>query len=316
MTEPDPSKPVESLAEPKVKKAWHNRWWAIILFIIVGLIFLDGLSEVVLDSSVEEDSSITDNSVLGLPPIIETIPLDSPVETIISDQGDFKVVYSHVTTTDNLKYEQVFKDSGLFEEAVNGLNDAIILPYDVQVVLGECGGTINAFYEPTHRLIVMCYELIDGISLDLAEVAETEEELALGIGHTLLFIFYHELGHALADIHDLPLTGREEDAVDQLSAMILIGAGGEGEEAVLRGAAWFLLRAENTDLDESAFADEHALDAQRFYNLACWVYGNNPKTHSYLVEDGYLPEERAIRCENEFTKISNSWDQILAPYLK
>ena len=183
------------------------------------------------------------------------------------------------------------------------------------VVLGECE-TPNAFYDPTSRQIVMCYELIDEIALDLAEVAETEEELSLGIVHTLLFIFYHELGHALTDIHDLPITGREEDAVDQLSTIILIRVGEDGEEAVLDGASWFLLRAEKTDLDESAFADEHSLDAQRFYNLACLVYGNSPQTQSYIVEDGYLPEERAERCEAEYARISNSWDNLLSPYLK
>ena len=28
--------------------------------------------------------------------------------------------------------------------------------------------------------------------------------------------FFHELGHALIDAWDLPITGREEDAADQL----------------------------------------------------------------------------------------------------
>ena len=33
-------------------------------------------------------------------------------------------------------------------------------------------------------------------------------------------IVLHEVGHALVDIHDLPVTGLEEDAVDQFSALI------------------------------------------------------------------------------------------------
>lgn len=232
-----------------------------------------------------------------------------------TDLGDFKLVYDTVSTAEHDEYEQIFKDSGLFEVVVNELNDVIILPFDVSVVFVECE-TPNAFYDPTSKQIAMCYELINEIALDLADVAETEEELGFGIVHTLLFLFYHELGHALIDIHDLPITGREEDAVDQLSTLILVEAGAEGEKAVLNGAFWFLLRAEKTDLDASAFADEHTLDAQRFYNLACWVYGKNPQMHSYVVEERYLTEERAVRCGDEYLKMSNSWNRLLRPYLK
>ena len=293
----------------------------IIVLAIIVIIFINGCVSDEQQTKAEPLETTPEEEV----DVIEPIPTKSsePLEKntqetqseTLTDSGDFKLVYDSISTTEYLGYEQIFKESGLFEEVVNELNDEIVLPFDVYVVFGECG-TPNALYDPTSKQIKMCYELIDEIAFDFAEIAEIEEERGRGIVYTLLFIFYHELGHALINIHDLPATGREEDAVDQLSTIILLEADEKGEEAVLYASSWFLSRANKIDFDESVFADEHALDAQRFYNLACWVYGKNPQTSSYLVEDGYLPEERAERCEAEYTKISNSWDTLLEPYLK
>ena len=286
-------------------KSKHNYFiCGILLLAIMGVIFISGCVSDQPQASPPTQPSKTP----------QTTQQEAPQQTL-TDSGNFQLFYDTVSSKDYLEYEKIFKNSGLFEEVIDELNNIVVLPYDVSVVFGECG-TPNAFYDPTGKQITMCYELIDEIAIDFAEVAETEEDIDLAVIRTLLFIFYHELGHALIDIHDLPVTGREEDAVDQLSTIILIEAGKEGEEAVLDGALWFLLISEKTELDKSAFAGEHALDAQRFYNLACWIYGNDPQTHSYIVEDEHLPEERAVRCEDEYSRILKSWDTLLSPYIK
>lgn len=46
-------------------------------------------------------------------------------------------------------------------------------------------------------------------------MSDSKEEAVSSATGALLWIFLHETGHALADLLDLPLTGREEDAVDQ-----------------------------------------------------------------------------------------------------
>lgn len=53
--------------------------------------------------------------------------------------------------------------------------------------------------------------------------------------------FYHEVGHALVDVLELPITGKEEDAVDQLSTYVLVEDADGGEVAALDGAVAFLL---------------------------------------------------------------------------
>ena len=43
------------------------------------------------------------------------------------------------------------------------------------------------------------------------------------------YVFYHEMGHALIDIHNIAIPGGEEDAADTLSAYILAEfSGGSG----------------------------------------------------------------------------------------
>jgi len=233
--------------------------------------------------------------------------------TKVKDTGDFKVIYSPLRNQNFLEYESIFKEAKLFETIAEDLNAVIALPTDITIVLIECGEE-NAFYTPDSRQIIMCYELMDHFAGVFYDYTESEEELGTAMLYSMFFVLYHEMGHALVDVLDLPTTGREEDAVDQLATLVLIESGVEGEDAALTGATWFGLKgAQQTD--DLAFWDEHSLDQQRFYDIICLIYGKNP-AHSWLIEEGILPEERAIRCEQEYLRASNSWDAILAPYTK
>lgn len=241
------------------------------------------------------------------------------------DRGDFKVVYSAVKDPDYKELQQIFKETALFEETVKALNETLALPADVTVTLRECG-EINAFYEPDSRRISMCYELVGAFTEMFLADAETEEEAeaaGVSVAGATLFIFFHEAGHALIDLYDLPITGKEEDAVDQLATLILLAAGEDGENAALDGASSFLTGeeeeaegGEEAGLDELAFWDEHSLDEQRFYNIICWIYGKNPEGFAYLVEDETLPEARAGSCPGEYERMSKAWDTLLEPYVK
>jgi hypothetical protein len=64
-----------------------------------------------------------------------------------------------------------------------------------------------------------------------------------------------------------------------------------------------------------AFYDEHSLDEQRFYNIACLIYGADPTKYKGLVENKVLPEARARRCPTEWARISSAWTSLLKPYL-
>jgi Putative metallopeptidase len=46
------------------------------------------------------------------------------------------------------------------------------------------------------------------------------------------------------------------------------------------------------------------------------VYGSNPTKYSSIVEKGYLPEARAVRCPSEYQRTAESWSTLLAPWRK
>lgn len=239
--------------------------------------------------------------------------------------GKFRLSYAQVKDADYRELRDAFKEEGFLEEVVKGLNDTFRVPRDVEVTLRECGEA-NAYYEPDGRRISLCYELVAyyaGYFYDGAETEEDEEVAAEAVAGATLFTLYHELGHALIDVWDLPITGREEDAVDQLATIILLEGGEDGETAALNGAAAFWGDEEESEEGEEegelSFWDEHSLGEQRFYNIVCWSYGSNPEGLSDLVGDGeddWLPEQRAGQCPGEFARMSKAWDTLLSPYVK
>jgi hypothetical protein len=238
---------------------------------------------------------------------------EAPKKEVVQDQGDFKV--SYVTPEDPL-YQNIQRElqkSRAFEIVAEGLNDVFALPRDITIVPKECG-IENAFYDPSTSQIIMCYELLEYFVTLFSENLPEESEAASVASDAYTFVFYHELGHALVDVYNLPITGKEEDAVDQLSTIVLLEAGEEGQTAVEGGAAWFYLEGEKTE--DLVFWGEHSLDSQRFYNIVCWFYGKDPQKHSYIVEEGILPEDRAVRCPGEYKRMADGWDRLLAPYVK
>jgi len=97
------------------------------------------------------------------------------------------------------------------------------------------------------------------------------------------FTLAHEMGHLLIAELDLPLLGREEDAADQLGFISLFLSAGRQRDAdfyakLLDIADYWRLewqRAKPEHEEVYAWAS-HGLDAQRFYNLACLIYGSDP----------------------------------------
>lgn len=201
------------------------------------------------------------------------------------------------------------------EKLIADLNERIALPWDIAVTFEDCHEA-NASYDPEARRLVMCHELIDEYYDLFSRKIRDKERLDAAVRGATVSTFFHELGHALIDAWRLPVTGKEEDAVDQLSTLVLINRAEEDEQMALDGAVAFMLYAELDKGLEKVYWDEHSLDEQRFYDTVCLVYGHNPDKYTYLVADGTLPAERAELCREDYPRVSDSWAQLLAPYLK
>ncbi len=231
------------------------------------------------------------------------------------DKGDFKVGFSPVTLKAYPKKVIPKEIADAVKEMVDPLNQIIALPYDVYVNYDTCGEP-NAFYNSVAKEITMCYEFLFEFERVFKKVAEKESDVEDMVAGAMTVFFFHELGHCLIDVWDLPATGREEDAVDQLAMVLLLNGTPEGEAMVLSAAIFFRIASSEQNDRELAFWGEHSLDQQRFYDMVCQIYGSNPNENKFLLGKDGLPVERAERCPAEYTRIDKSWEKLLTPYLK
>jgi len=246
-------------------------------------------------------------------------------EYTIKDEGDFYVTYYE---NPNSIYDPSAKEwiqgEEYFEYQIEYLNSIFRLPHDVEIVVSECN-EVNAFYDYTTKQITMCYEFMDSVFSDFETyyfeegLEVTDEQLSIENLDVVDFVFYHELGHALVDIYQLPITGLEENVVDQFAALIMLLTenvddyeGIVAQDILYSVGTWFFIQA-NLGY-EHVYWDVHNLDIQRFYNISCYAYGQNPQYNADLITNGDLPEERAENCAYEYAVLEDSWNRILSPY--
>ena len=247
----------------------------------------------------------------------------------VEDKGSFYVTYDpNPNSFEEYSAKDWIEDTEYFEINIKYLNETFRLPHDVEVLLTECNEP-NAFYDYELKQIIICYEFIDSTYAEFSAYYEVElragdlvnDNIGVMTRDVVDFIFYHELGHALVDIHNLPITGLEENAVDQFSTLFMLLAEGEqsyegiaGQDILYNVGTWFLIQTEL--VEQSYYWDEHNLDIQRFYNISCYAYGQNPEYNQDLIDVGDLPKERAENCPYEYWLMKSSWDAILSKYYK
>ena len=236
----------------------------------------------------------------------------------IADEGDFDVEYGpSASYADAAEY---LRDTRLLEDNAEWLNENYKLPYHVLIEGAECGEE-NAFYTPSEKKITMCYEIVQGMVergyLKYGDAPRADEFAYNALDGVML----HELGHAFVDIYRLPITGLEEDAVDQFSALIQSRTYGDYDPYYETGVNMMIDVADEwrQEWDEEegppAYHDKHSLSIERFYNIACYAYGADPEYNSDLVGGDYLHPDRAKNCQYEYSQMLSSWDRLLEGYM-
>lgn len=127
----------------------------------------------------------------------------------------------------------------------------------------------------------------------------------------MLAIFYHELGHALIDVMQLPVLGLEEDAADVLSVVMIDRLwDAESSEAKVAAAATFWATSAMQSAEEGyepAFWGVHSPDERRYFTYLCLYYGGAPEEREAMAVEFGLPEDRAASCPEEFDLAASSW---------
>ena len=132
------------------------------------------------------------------------------------------------------------------------------------------------------------------------------------------FTLLHEIAHVLIWELKPPVFGREEDAADTIAVMaqmmLPVKAGENSEIEKLQAVAdgwkleWQLVQEEEID---NAYWDLHSLEIQRYYNIACLVYGEDPQNRADIVKAANLPTDRAESCHEEYALAKRAMDWLL-----
>jgi hypothetical protein len=203
-------------------------------------------------------------------------------------------------------------------ELLRALLSPFRLPRQLTLEVKGCDGKVDAYYEDD--VVTLCYEYVEYIQQHAPKVGTpgglTPADAMVGaVVDTLL----HEAGHAVIDMLEIPVLGREEDAADSFSAYILLQFTPGDARRLINGVGFMLAREAKTALGKpqelKTFAGEHGVPAQRFYNLLCMAYGSDPKTFGNVVLRGRLPKERAEGCAEEYKMLQRGFSRLILPYV-
>ena len=193
------------------------------------------------------------------------------------------------------------------------LNERIELPVDVEFSFEECGDSY-VYYDDDYNRVIICQQWFDEMERVLSRGLSEKAVLKQTVRSLAFAVLLHETAHALIDVLNIPVTGREEDAADQFSTLVLLNQK-DGARKALQVAYTYKVLSQDTRYPQ-VYWDEHSLDIQRYYDTLCMIYGRDPKQNQRLLVNHPLPEERAEICEGQYKRIEKSWKQLLTPYAK
>lgn len=132
--------------------------------------------------------------------------------------------------------------------------------------------------------------------------------------HTML----HEIGHLFVDQLDLPVLGREEDAVDTMATIVMLETGTNSDVVALQDTIDGWLYSETTrparGYFNSDFYGAHSLDIQRSFAIGCLMVGSNYVRHTSYATRISLPIDRQQSCAEDYRIAERGWNQVLEPH--
>ena len=212
---------------------------------------------------------------------------------------------------------QSILSAGGLSKIASGLSHNIAIP--VQLKIRVHNGTAGPFYDPKTKTVNLTYGFVDIEARVFRRAEPTIKDFDLGerLGALDGFILMHELGHAFVDIFKLPITGREEDAVDELATVLMTKDITGGDQFAFFAAQFFhYLSQDRRAYTESDYWNEHSLDSQRAYNIVCWVAGYSPADYQRIKRLGILGQDRLQRCPAEYQQKVTAWTTLLKPYAR
>lgn len=247
--------------------------------------------------------------------VIALLILAAPAEVLARGRtGRIDIKYVEPKNPEHKQVFQLLKDGRALEK-IRDLLSPFRLPRRLLMQTEGCDGVSNAWYDG--ESVTVCYEYIDDLWKNVPEKT-TEYGIAPidALIGPVLDVFLHEAGHAIFDLLQVPLFGREEDAADQFSTLLMLRFEKPDARRLIFGSAYQYkgdVKSATVTMARRKFADEHGTPAQRFYNLLCIAYGSDKELFGDFVSKGVLPVERAAGCEDEYMLVSYAFNRLIEP---
>lgn len=133
-----------------------------------------------------------------------------------------------------------------------------------------------------------------------------------------VFTMYHEVGHMLVELYELPVLAKEEDAVDNLATLMALDDYNNNDDPILIDAAagWIasIKDEDYASMGASDFFDEHSINAQRAYAMICLLVGSDFEKFTAIATNFGLDKDRQESCSADYGQTKASWDRVMMPH--
>jgi hypothetical protein len=269
-------------------------------------------------------SKMTSYIVMGLAAILSDFSLaQSQTASTQGDQPPSRVSVVYVPPQ-NFAFQQLYdllRERRALER-IQEILGPLQLPEQLTIRTIECGAVNSYFqmqnFKPT---VTICYEylknILDSVPNETTPAGVTPADAAVG---QFVFVTLHEVGHASFALFGVPIFGHEEDAADNFATYIMLQFGREQARRLIGGAAW-AWRAYLGDYTRNpamqtrlaAFASDHGLPQERFYNLVCLAFAANSQEFADVA--AYLPPTRSPKCSYEYQTLLRAFRKEISPHI-
>jgi hypothetical protein len=204
-------------------------------------------------------------------------------------------------------WETRFRNDKALQRELGQVDQEVTFPRPLPVIFSQTG-QVNAWYAPASHQVIFSYEL----AAHLEELFRSEPRFAKQATamaqNASRFILMHELGHAVIEEMDLPQTGKNEDAADEL-AVLMCTRSGDKEGAAAAAQAFLLMGKKYKDATKAPalFYDEHSLDMQRYFHILANLEAAMPG--SVPGAEAIFPVARLARARERWPLKVNNWSR-------
>jgi hypothetical protein len=224
--------------------------------------------------------------------------------------GQVQVRYEPTTkfaaVHDMLQRHKVLEKAQLFMSPLR-------LPRMITIRSADCGAS-SLPYDAGNGIITVCYEAIASIQ-DLAKGSTSDaDKLASVVAGGVVEETLHRVALAILQVYDIPVWGKEEDAADRLGAFMMLQFDERTARVAILGSGSLFISA-TSSIGKVDYVSDVSPSAQRFYNFLCIAVGGDPIDFGTLVDQGFLPNDRAVKCSGEYNMIRKAFDLRVMPHV-